>query len=120
MPDPTPVLVIYRRWKSDPRSIIAIFPELPGTNDHHTCMTYETVGQHGHGHFRSMIRRTVPTTPREYAALRGELERIGYRPYPIHRATREHHKARYQATLRPAATCSACGRPGHGADDGSC
>jgi len=99
---PSSFPVIFRRWKAEPRSIIAILPTLPGNQDHHTCETYDSAEGFGYGHFRSMIRRTIPADPKEYAPLLRHMTRLGDRFIPIHRATREHHKTRYQATLRPA------------------
>ena len=72
-----PVKVLFRKWKKD-GSIIAIFPELPGTQDATTCECYEHNGQHGAGDPAYIIQATTLAKPEEFADLKSELERIGY------------------------------------------
>lgn len=40
-------LVIFRRWRKNPKSVIAIFPYELGDSSPYTCMSFEHVGQHG-------------------------------------------------------------------------
>lgn len=84
--------VIYRKWIRG-GEIIALFPELPGTSDADSCLSYEHFGQHGTSD-AGLSRVTVPARPEEYAALAKELRAIGYeltvikRFRPAHRAAR--------------------------------
>lgn len=68
-------VVIFRKWKGG--DIIALFPgweESPGR-----CSSFEHVGQHGPADYASVIAKTTPATPAEYADLRRELEKdYGY------------------------------------------
>lgn len=80
--------VIFRKWpESEGGDVIAIFPEEPGTNDPYTCTMYERVGQHGSGDPSGVIRRTKPAKPSEYADLKRELGRIGYKLEVIQRTS---------------------------------
>jgi hypothetical protein len=40
-------LVIFRRWKRNPKSVIAIFPLELGNGSPVLCSSYEHIGQHG-------------------------------------------------------------------------
>ena len=70
--------VIFRKFPArHGGEVLALFPELPGTNDPHTCLSYQHTGQHGAA--SADIGRTLPlATPEEYAPLKRELESIGY------------------------------------------
>jgi len=69
--------VIFRRFKND-GSVIAIFPEMPGTNNWaFDCGSYEHIGQHGACSVHIAEIATL-ATPEEYKDLRAELESIGY------------------------------------------
>lgn len=71
-------IVIFRKWKDNPHTVIAIFPENPGSSPH-LCGSYEHIGQHGDCDPVMLINyKTVPATQEEYAPLERELERIGY------------------------------------------
>jgi hypothetical protein len=65
--------VIFRKFADG--DVIAIFPELAGTNDPWTCLDYMHIGQHGSGDvdFYSTLK---PATPAEYAPLYNELRGI--------------------------------------------
>lgn len=71
-----PTKVVFRKFKRG-GDIIALFTQVPGTNDSDTCQCYQHVGQHGTMDLR---RRgmLVTATPSEYAGLKAELERLGY------------------------------------------
>lgn len=64
--------VIFRKLGGE---IIALFPELPGTSDPATCMSYMHTGQHAPAR---PYRLGIPATPEEYSALKAELESLGY------------------------------------------
>ncbi len=67
--------VVFRKFKED-NSIIALFPEEPGTNDPYTCNSYMFCG---HGSASPYITgKTTLATPEEYEELQKELIRLGY------------------------------------------
>ncbi len=71
--------VVFRVWpKSEGGGVLALFPTEPGTNDPHTCSSYEHVGQHGSADCHGLINRTRPAKPAEYASLKRELESPPY------------------------------------------
>lgn len=73
--DATPTIVVFRKWKSG-GTVIALFPaEREGAG---YCSSYEHVGQHGSADYSHVVSQTVKAIPGEYAALRAELESIGY------------------------------------------
>lgn len=76
-PGETPVKVIFRKHPEDDE-IVAVFPEIPGTNEPEICTIYAHVGQHSSAHCRVLMRSTRPAHPEEYSALMQELEAIGY------------------------------------------
>lgn len=89
----TPVL--FRKYKTHPRDVVALFPEIPGTNDPNTVQIYEHNGQHGHARYVTMIAITTPATPEEAAPLARELRLIGYDDLqPVRRETKQHRKTR--------------------------
>jgi hypothetical protein len=71
--------VIFRKFRGL-GDVIAIFPELPGTNDNFTCMSYQHIGQHGACTPDTIISITTPVDERypEYRDLKKELESLGY------------------------------------------
>lgn len=64
--------VIFRKLQGE---IIALFPELLGTNSPYTCLSYVHVGQHGSASAESF---GIPAKESEYTPLLRELESIGY------------------------------------------
>lgn len=88
---PEITVVVFRKWR-DRGDIIALFPELPATNDGDLCDSYQHVGQHGSAGYYGVIRATRRATPDEYASLYRELTRIGYRLRPVLRATYQMHQ----------------------------
>ena len=68
--------VIFRRFKST-TDIIAIFPEIPGTRDIHTCESYMHLGQHSPCTI-DIIADTVLANEHEYKDLYNELIQQGY------------------------------------------
>ena len=86
--------VIFRKWLS---GIIALFPELPGTNDPYTCDSYMHVGQHSNASV-DLMGITIPAKPEEYADLLHELESIGYNVQVAYKFTRKDLQKRIKAT----------------------
>ncbi len=88
-----PTKVIFRKWEGD-HSVIAYFPEEPGTNDPSTCASYMHVGQHGAA--GCDIYTTVPAAPEEYASLKKELESAPYHYFlkVVKKFTRKHFETR--------------------------
>lgn len=70
-----PTVVIFRKYKKS-KDILALFPYEIDTPL--TCTCYEHVGQHGGANYHHCISITTPAKPDEYAALKAELESIGY------------------------------------------
>jgi len=71
--------VIFRQFKHGNREVIALFPELPGNSDPGTCMSYLHIGQHGSADALLIVECTRLAYPGNYAALKEELESIGYK-----------------------------------------
>jgi hypothetical protein len=70
-------IVLFRRFPDG--DVIALFPYLPACAlNSWYCMSYMHIGQHGAADPR-IVYDTRPARPREYAALKAELIRIGYR-----------------------------------------
>lgn len=85
--------VIFRKFPDN--NIIALFPELPGTNDILTCLNYMHLGQYGSG--RATIEGTKPCRVGEYFSLFKELERIGYNLKVVTRISHEMDQKRIAA-----------------------
>jgi len=64
--------VIFRKFPDG--EVIALFPELPGTNSVLDCLNYMHVGQHGSG--KATLDGTLKTC--KYEHLYKELTAIGY------------------------------------------
>ena len=75
--------MIFRKWSNG--AVIALMPYELGTNSAGTCQSYEHIGQHGSADPQTVVLRTSPATPLEFAELKSELERIGYVVEVIHR-----------------------------------
>ncbi len=92
-------LVAYRRWRTQPKTVFALFPELPSDYQGFYCDSYEHVGQHAGADYYGCINASDPVNDEDAADLRRELERIGYILKPIKRASQRVHDAR-RATAR--------------------
>jgi len=91
--------VIFRQFKGDHHWIIALFPEIPGNADSSTCLCYMHFGQHGNAS-TDVTYITRPAHPSNYAALKEELESIGYKLQVVYRftqAAREKRRAALKA-----------------------
>ncbi len=86
--------VMFRVSKDDIADVFVLFPALPGTNEPHTCCCYQHVGQHSHANLAGCINSSRPAIPDEYAALKRELEGIGYKLRIVKRRTRKQDEAR--------------------------
>jgi hypothetical protein len=73
--------------------IIALFPEIPGNSNAQTCMSYQTIGQHGSASV-DLSHCTQPAKPEEYAELLAELVKIGYDVEICTRRTLKNDRAR--------------------------
>ena len=76
-----PDVVIFRRWRSKPSTVIALFPEIDvgvTKTGVKLCRSYEHVGQHGRANYEMVIHDTRAAKPEEYANLKAELNTIGY------------------------------------------
>ena len=72
-----PERVVFRKWRSN-GDVLALFPDVQADRFGHVN-SYEHVGQHGAAEYANCVRLTTPAKPREYAALKAELEGIGYK-----------------------------------------
>lgn len=70
--DPEKTIVLFRRFRSKPYDIIALFPELPGDTIHPTMQSFMHLGQHGPAS-PHVIDWTRKAKPQEYADLLREL-----------------------------------------------
>ncbi len=84
--------VVFRKWPNG--DISALFPEVPADTEGNLCASYEHVGQHGGANYYHCISSTKPARPSEYAALKAELEKIGYCLTAAIRSTRRDHNNR--------------------------
>jgi hypothetical protein len=93
--------VIFRIYKDS--EVIALFPEMSGTNNPSTCGSYMHVGQHGAAS-PELIQTTRPASRKEYAPLAAELRRIGYRLRIVRRFSRADYFARRAEILKTGST----------------
>ena len=75
--------------------VIALFPAVCGSNDPHTCLSYQHIGQHAAA-ATALSRSCRLATRREYAPLACELRRIGYKLRICKRAAPSDFRARLQ------------------------
>ncbi len=92
------VVPVIFKIETNPRSVLAVFPAEPGTNSPYTCSCYAHMGQHATCD-ESYAASLKPAKPGEYADLKRELERIGYRLDVRSRFTK-HDLAARKAALR--------------------
>lgn len=90
--------VIFRRFRSrDGGQVIALFPELPGTNDLATCESYMHIGQHGAASvWLSGSTKPAKRIEADVHALWLELERIGYKLREVRCFTITHRSQRHK------------------------
>lgn len=99
---PKAELVVFRKWRAAPHTVVALFPEIDAglsrSGGAKLCQSYDHVGQHGGANYEHVIRLTTAAKPEEYADLKAELERRGYvlevrKHKPTHRQNRKNKKA---------------------------
>ncbi len=74
------IIVIFRKWpKREGGDVIALFPYEKSDFEGCYCTSYQHVGQHSGADFHGVVKVTKLATPAEYADLKAELERIGYK-----------------------------------------
>jgi predicted nucleotidyltransferase len=66
--------VVFRTFKN--KEVVALFPEQLEID--YCIGSYMRIGQHCHADYDTVIQRTKPSKPEEYADLKNELESIGY------------------------------------------
>lgn len=89
--------MIFRVWRGDPATTLALFPELPANREPYCCLSFEHIGQHGAADYRLVLQKTRPARPQEYAELKQELEGRGYRLKIYHRETAAMREMRRRA-----------------------
>ena len=92
-------IVVFRRWNSG-FGIIALFPEHPSDYQGFFCDSYEHIGQHGGADYHGIIQASTPATRQEYADLKQELTRLGYRLEIRTRTSPELHQRRIATARR--------------------
>jgi hypothetical protein len=89
--------VVFRVWIDyKDAEVFALFPTDFADSYGNYCGCYQHVGQYCSAYYHHCIRHSRPATPKEYADLKTELERIGYTLRVIQRASPIHHEARRQ------------------------
>lgn len=97
--DTDPLTIVIFRTFRDGAGVIAIFPEIPGTDDPYTCSSFMHVGQHAAADPQVLAWTTAPATEEQYADLRRELESP---PYNYRFVVRKRLSRRYLAVRRAA------------------
>jgi len=97
--DTLAVPVVLRVWR-DGGEVFALFPTLPSDEYGRYCDAYAHVGQHSGADYWGCIQASRPATAAEGVSLVRELERIGYRPRVVQRATRAMHDERMAEARR--------------------
>ena len=93
--------VIFRRGNGARHSpAIALFPDLPGTINPRTCLSYERIGQHGAADLSYVMFDTRPAQGYDVQELREELTRAGYDLREVKRTPRDALTKRTDALKR--------------------
>ena len=71
-------IVVFRVWKTETGSVIALFPDEPADYYSKYCQSYQHIGQHGAADYNFVIQQSRPATESEYKDLFDELTKIGY------------------------------------------
>lgn len=77
------VPVVFRVWTKEDDAVTALFPTLKEHGGY--VQSYMHVGQHGAASYSGVVAASRPAKPAEYAALKRELESIGYKLRVIER-----------------------------------
>ncbi len=77
--DAEPTMVIFRRYRTGAKEILALFPEVDA--GHGLCSSYIHVGQHGAAEYTYVVGLTTlaKLTDPDVIELKTELESLGYR-----------------------------------------
>lgn len=75
--------VIIRRWRAQPHSLIALFPDQVESDG--LVGAYEPIGGHGPASYPAVVARTTLVRPGDPDAgeLLAELRQIGYNPFQM-------------------------------------
>lgn len=92
--------VIFRTWRGAQGGVIALFPEIPADVYGHLMQSYEHVGQHGGADCIGITEPVRRQNAEEVAALKAELESIGYSLDVKKRATAAMDAKRREAARR--------------------
>lgn len=68
-------IVVFRIFEDQ---VVALFPEIPASNDSYSCSSYAHIGQHAAANYYFVIDHSKPAKPEEYKALKKELESPPY------------------------------------------
>jgi hypothetical protein len=91
----SPVDVVFRVWETG--EVLALFSGIPTDERGFLCESYLHIGQHGSADFGHCVQYSRLAKPSEYADLKKELERIGYKLNVVKKETPRH---RYLRKLR--------------------
>lgn len=78
--------VMFRRFRAKPRDVIAFLPDQDEVRGY--MMSYQHVGQHGAASYPNPATIPADVSEPDVAALKAELERIGYRLRVVKRNAR--------------------------------
>lgn len=82
--------VIFRRWEGARRTnAIALFPDLPGTLNPYTCLSFQHIGRYGATDLDFAMTDTRPAHGHDVQELREELTRAGYALHEVKRTPRD-------------------------------
>lgn len=88
-----PTVVVFRWWRN---SVIALFPGTDADGTGRFCDSFQHIGQHGGAAYTDIVHESRPATPKEYKALKAELENA---PYFYRLRIRQRHPSRLR-TIR--------------------
>jgi hypothetical protein len=91
--------VVFRVDKSLGHDVYALFPhEVENSKGH--VLSYQHVGQHSEADYTACIASSRPATEQEYAALKAELEAIGYKLRVVKRMNSKKYTMRLRSLNR--------------------
>jgi len=105
--DTKPTNVIFRKWKDSTDfggDITALMPGEPSSCvDRYEIGCYDSSCGHSGADYQFMLSITVPATPEEYANIKADMERIGYRVRVLKRAQHCHFHYNTNGSLAESA-----------------
>ena len=90
--------VVFRKCKCS-GEVIAVFPRMVNDFSGRHCGSYTIFGRHKPVMYRTVLAKTQPATPEEYAHLAAKLAGIGYTLEIITRTPARLHKDRMQDAM---------------------